>query len=162
MKLRSESKKSSGLNIVVRHLESLIRLSCASAKIHLRHTVTKYDCSNAISLLLTSFINSQKPSIAINLKQKFNYYLKRSTDHISKLSFILNNLINQQIIYKRIKKKSENFDEISEVKVLFKEFEAIARENHIQDIRGFLKKSYFVENFRIETIEDNDFIVKKI
>lgn len=38
VKLRQESKKTSGLNIVVRHLESLTRLAQASAKIHLRET----------------------------------------------------------------------------------------------------------------------------
>lgn len=36
VQLRQESKKSSGLNIVVRHLESLTRLTLASAKLHLR------------------------------------------------------------------------------------------------------------------------------
>jgi len=41
VKLRAESKKSSGLNVVVRHLESLIRMSTASAKIHLRKEITK-------------------------------------------------------------------------------------------------------------------------
>ncbi len=58
VKLRGESKKSSGLNIVVRHLESLIRMATASAKIHLRNEINQKDCHTAIEILLESFIGS--------------------------------------------------------------------------------------------------------
>lgn len=36
--LRQESRKSQGLNVVVRHLESLVRLATASARAHLRRS----------------------------------------------------------------------------------------------------------------------------
>lgn len=67
VKLRQESKKTSGLNIVVRHLESLTRLAQASAKIHMRKTTNDKDCDSAIEILLSSFIQTQKPSIGLNL-----------------------------------------------------------------------------------------------
>ncbi len=43
MKLREEAKFSGGMNIAVRHIESIIRLSVAHAKIYLRSEVTKED-----------------------------------------------------------------------------------------------------------------------
>lgn len=62
--LWQEGKKTSGLNITVRHFESLIRLTTASAKMHLRNETNEKDCDIAIDLMLNSFISSQKPSFA--------------------------------------------------------------------------------------------------
>jgi DNA replication licensing factor MCM2 len=93
--LRQESKKSSGLNIVVRHLESLSRLTLASAKLHLRHQTIEKDCDIAIEILLNSFICSQKPSVSLHLKQKFAEFLRKNQNLTIKLTECLNTLINR-------------------------------------------------------------------
>ncbi len=95
VQLRAESKKNSGLNIVVRHLESLSRLALASAKLHLRSVALEKDCDIAIEILLSSFINSQKPSVAQHLKQKFSEYLRKTQSSIAKLAECLNTLVNR-------------------------------------------------------------------
>lgn len=99
MLLRQESKKSSGLNIVVRHLESLSRLTLASAKLHLRHQTIEKDCDIAIEILLNSFICSQKPSVSLHLKQKFAEFLRKNQNLTIKLTECLNTLINRQVMY---------------------------------------------------------------
>ena len=159
IKLREQSKKSSGLNIVVRHLESLIRLSTASAKLHLRNEVTEKDCHISIGILLNSFIKSQKPSIAQNLKKKFTSFLKRVESNNSKLAYILNTLMNQQILYKRIKMK-RSLEEKSEVKIPMSEFVSMAKENVICKFDGFLRSDYFKENFELEVVSGIEFIKK--
>ena len=53
----------------VRHVESIIRMSEAHAKMHLRDYVRDEDVNMAIRVALDSFINSQKYSIAQTLKK---------------------------------------------------------------------------------------------
>jgi DNA replication licensing factor MCM2 len=62
--IRRESNVVGGIPIAVRHIESLIRMSEAHAKIHLRDEVTTSDVNVAIEMLLDSFIQSQKSSVA--------------------------------------------------------------------------------------------------
>lgn len=52
--LRKESKNVGGITIVTRHIESLIRMAQASARIHLRSEVTASDVDLAISVLRNS------------------------------------------------------------------------------------------------------------
>ncbi len=163
VRLRNESKKSSGLNIVVRHLESLIRLASASAKLHLRKQIIPSDCHLAISILLNSFMSTQKPSIAMNIKQKFSFYLKQSHSSSSKLSYLLNKLLNQQIVYKNLVKKTMFIEEEQPIiRITMREFELVARENNIQDLNPFLNSEYFTSNFKIVKEKDQELILKRI
>ena len=56
--IRRESNVAGGIPIAVRHIESLIRMSEAHAKLHLRDEVNTSDIDIAIDLLLDSFIQS--------------------------------------------------------------------------------------------------------
>ena len=46
--LRKEAAVSHGMPVAVRHLESMIRMSEASAKMHLREYVNEHDVDSAI------------------------------------------------------------------------------------------------------------------
>lgn len=46
------------MNIAVRHIESIIRMSEAHAKMHLRNEINNDDIDKAISVMLRSFIQS--------------------------------------------------------------------------------------------------------
>ncbi len=67
--LRRESMNSGGLPIAPRHIESIIRMSEAHAKMHLREFVTEDDVNMAIRVMLDSFIGSQKYSVKSQLKK---------------------------------------------------------------------------------------------
>jgi DNA replication licensing factor MCM2 len=58
--VRRLSDQSGGIPIAVRHIESIIRISEAHAKAHLRNMVTDEDMRFGIMMLLESFISSQK------------------------------------------------------------------------------------------------------
>ncbi len=52
------------MNVAVRHIESIIRMAEAHAKMHLREVVKPADIDAAISVMLQSFIDSQKVQTA--------------------------------------------------------------------------------------------------
>jgi len=56
--IRRESNLVGGIPIAVRHIESVIRMSEAWAKLHLRDYVRSDDIDNAIEMLLESFLQS--------------------------------------------------------------------------------------------------------
>jgi len=62
--IRRESTMVGGIPIAVRHIESVIRMSEAYAKMHLRDHVRSDDIDMAIEMLLDSFLQSQKVTVA--------------------------------------------------------------------------------------------------
>lgn len=92
--LRKESI-SSGLPITVRHIESIIRISEAFAKIELRSFVTFEDIDDAISVVLDSFMGAQRYSVSKNMKKKFLKYFKKS--NVDVVLFILKEMFNERL-----------------------------------------------------------------
>jgi DNA replication licensing factor MCM2 len=62
--IRKESSVVGGIPIGVRHIESVLRMSESNAKMHLRDYVRTDDIDSAIDMLLESFLQSQKVSVA--------------------------------------------------------------------------------------------------
>lgn len=75
--LRRESIATGSIPITVRHLESMIRMAEASAKIHLREYVRGDDVDLAISVMVGSFVSAQKTSIKRTL-ERVCYFLAAS------------------------------------------------------------------------------------
>lgn len=75
--LRQESFATGSLPITVRHIESVIRMSEAHARIHLRENVQEADVSVAIRMMLESFIEAQKFSVMKKMRATFQKYLSR-------------------------------------------------------------------------------------
>ena len=92
--LRKESA-SGGVAVAVRHIESIIRMSEASARMHLRDQVKDEDVNLAISVLLRSVVKSQKFSVAREMKKKFAKYEVGATDPNQLIEFELRNLFRQ-------------------------------------------------------------------
>lgn len=57
------------LPITVRHIESMIRMAEASAKMHLRDHVREEDVNLAIRMMLESFVDTQKYSVMKSMRQ---------------------------------------------------------------------------------------------
>lgn len=69
--LRRESLSTGSYPITVRHLESMIRMAEASAKMHLREYVRSDDIDLAIQVMVGSFVSAQKSSIKKQLQRGF-------------------------------------------------------------------------------------------
>ena len=67
--LRRESIATGSFPITVRHLESMIRMAEASARMSLREYVRADDVDLAISVAIESFVNAQKMSIKKTLQR---------------------------------------------------------------------------------------------
>lgn len=70
--LRQESMSTGSLPITVRHIESIIRMSEAHARMHLRESVQDNDVNMAIRVLLESFIDAQKFSVMKKMRTVSN------------------------------------------------------------------------------------------
>jgi len=53
----------SSIPITVRHIESMIRMAEANARMHLREAVIDDDINMAVRMMLESFIDTQKFSV---------------------------------------------------------------------------------------------------
>lgn len=81
VELRQESKHG-GIAITVRHMESVIRLSEAHARLHLREFVTDEDVTAAVSLFLRCFIQTQKYSLRSAMEARFRKFLESDTESL--------------------------------------------------------------------------------
>lgn len=144
--IRRESSVVGGISIAVRHIESVLRMSEAHAKMHLRDYVRSDDIDMAIDMLLESFLQSQKVSVARQLKKKFEPYQTRKADPNQLLLHILNKMVQEKAIYEKYTKGIEEMERI-EVKIPLDQFEYEARDFSNHNITDFLKSTAFVKEF---------------
>lgn len=150
--IRRESSVVGGIPIAVRHIESVIRMSEAHAKIHLRDHVRTDDIDFAIQQLLDSFLQSQKLSVGRQLSKKFEKYKKSTTDSSQLLLHTLKNCAKQQAIYERALKGLDETEKV-DVKVRLDVFENDVREYAKHNLIDFYKSPAFVREFKMENGE---------
>ena len=111
-KIRKESSAVGGIPIAVRHIESVLRMSEAHAKMHLRDYVRTDDIDFAINMLLDSFLQSQKASVGRALSKKFEQFKTKQQDVNSLLLHILNKIAKERAVYKKYQQGIEETDRI--------------------------------------------------
>lgn len=143
--LRKESATSGGVPIAVRHIESIMRLSEAHAKMHLREYVRDDDMDAAISMMLESFITAQKFSVRRQLRKSFAKYISSGEDRAHLLNHILQEMFRNEMVYQtiRLKHRNQNADAITSLEVPLSEFQGKARERRIYDVTDFCKGEIF-------------------
>uniref|UniRef100_A0A8C7D5I6 DNA replication licensing factor MCM2 n=1 Tax=Oncorhynchus kisutch TaxID=8019 RepID=A0A8C7D5I6_ONCKI len=99
--LRKESMATGSIPITVRHIESMIRMAEAHARMHLRDYVVEDDVNMAIRVMLESFIDTQKFSVMRSMRKTFARYLAFRKDNNELLLFILKQLVSEQVAYQR-------------------------------------------------------------
>ena len=87
--------------ITVRHIESMIRMSEAHARMHLREYVNEDDVNMAVRIMLESFIATQKFSIMRTMRKTFSRYLAYKRDNNELLLFLLKGLAHEQLMYQK-------------------------------------------------------------
>ncbi|GMH49227.1 hypothetical protein TrLO_g9969 [Triparma laevis f. longispina] len=136
--LRRESSIHGGVPIAVRHIESVMRMAEAHARMHLREYVREDDVDMAIRVMVESFIDSQKFSVRRALRKGFNKYLVSDNDKTHLLLHALNQLVKENQTYLQLKRQT-----VSEIRVFMDEFEQKAKEMNIFDVSTFYTSQEF-------------------
>ena len=147
VQLRKESSSSGGVPIAVRHIESIMRMSEAHAKMHLRDYVRDDDMDASIKMMLESFISAQKFSVRRSLRRSFAKFMSSGEDRVHLLLHILQDMMRNEAMYQTIRqrqlKDKEAMPEVLEVPL--EEFESRARDRRIYDVADFCKSQAFEE-----------------
>lgn len=144
--IRQQSSAVGGIPIAVRHIESVIRMSEAYAKMHLREYVRSDDIDFAIDMMLESFLQSQKLTVGRMLSKKLDKYKSKVTDVNSLLLHILKKVADEQALLKKMKEGIEEVDKIP-VEIKLNHFKGEARDFNAVNIEHFLKSSFFKKEF---------------
>ncbi|KAK6776036.1 hypothetical protein RDI58_027037 [Solanum bulbocastanum] len=153
--LRRESSHGQGIPIAVRHIESMIRMSEAHARMHLRQHVTQEDVDMAIRVLLDSFISTQKFGVQKALQKSFKKYMTYKKDFNAIILHLLRGLVKDALQFEEIVSGSAaNLDHI-DVKV--EELQSKALDYGMTDLKAFFSSNEFTKaNF--ELYEDQGII----
>merc|ERR1712137_861234 len=147
--IRAEAFRSGGAPMTARHIESIIRLAEASAKIELRQHVQSKDLDFAISIMLESFIQSQKHQVAEELRKKFKRYITQSMPLADQFMSLLERLFREKAADLQADGKEV---EASRIPVLMTDIvNRIERQDlDMTEAMNFMRSQRFRENFRME------------
>ncbi|KAI0072722.1 MCM-domain-containing protein [Panus rudis PR-1116 ss-1] len=140
--LRRESLATGSYPITVRHLESMIRMAEASAKMALREYVRADDIDLAISVTVGSFVNAQKMSIKKTLERGFRKYLTQARDHEELLAFLLGQIVKEKARLYQL----QRYEQPEQITVKVSELDERAKEHDIFDTAPFLRSKLFATN----------------
>lgn len=145
--LRRESAASGGVPVAVRHVESMMRMAEAHAKMHLRDYVRDDDMDASIRMMLESFIVAQKFSVRRALRRSFAKYITSGEDRAHLLLHILQDMFRKEQMYQviRLRQRNQPEDLLERLDVPLDELESRARERRIYDVSEFCKSDVFQE-----------------
>uniref|UniRef100_A0A7S0RHF6 DNA replication licensing factor MCM2 n=1 Tax=Pyramimonas obovata TaxID=1411642 RepID=A0A7S0RHF6_9CHLO len=142
--LRREFVAGQGVPIAVRHVESLIRMSEANARMHLREYVNDEDVNLAIQTCLHSFIATQKYSVQRTMQRKFKHYLSFQQDFNSLALDLLRSLVRETMRYEEVMGREVSLE--AGVRLKTRNFVEKCREYDIADLSAFYGSNLFAGN----------------
>ncbi|CAN4090249.1 unnamed protein product [Withania somnifera] len=146
--LRRESSHGQGIPIAVRHIESMIRMSEAHARMHLRQHVTQEDVDMAIRVLLESFISTQKFGVQKALQKSFKKYMIYKKDFNGIILHLLRGLVKDALQFEEIVSGSVASLDYIDVKV--EELQSKALDYGMTDLKVFFTSNEFTKaNFEL-------------
>ncbi|KAG8435912.1 hypothetical protein GDO86_007128 [Hymenochirus boettgeri] len=140
--LRKESMATGSIPITVRHIESMIRMAEAHARMHLRDYVVEDDVNMAIRVMLESFIDTQKFSVMRSMRKTFARYLAFRRDNNELLLFVLKQLVAEQVTYQRNRYGAQQ----DSIEVPEKDLIDKARQINIHNLSAFYDSELFKLN----------------
>ncbi|KAK6588598.1 DNA replication licensing factor MCM2 [Cryptosporidium xiaoi] len=169
-RIRQESQQTGGISMTVRHIESIIRLAEAQAKMRLSSIVSNKDVDGAIGIVLESFIQSQKYAVAQRLSKVFSRFKALSNGFVDILENLLLQLFSDKIQRVKLRDWGDEemntvVDEIENVSVDLDDFIAVAEKMKLSHnvTLSYLKSSAFTRYYIIsETIDSSGNTIKII
>lgn len=148
--IRREANVAGGIPIAVRHIESVLRMSEAFAKMKLNDYVSPYDIDCAIEMLLESFLQSQKHSVARNLSKQFEKYKQKRSNSNQLLAFELSRLVTEKATYERYRLGHDEANQVAiEVRIPLSTLEGKAKQMQVHDLNEFLSSNNFNAKYRV-------------
>lgn len=141
--LRKESMTREGMPVAVRHIESIIRLSEAHAAMHLRPQVNDEDVNTAVSVMVRSFVATQKHGVQRLLQKKFSRYTNTNAarDHNALLLDATRLLLRESIQYKLLMGARQPSND--PVIIRLRHLEERGRDLQIFDLQPFICSNVF-------------------
>ena len=143
--LRRHSNVSGGVPVAVRHIESILRMAEAHARMHLRNTVREDDVDMAIRVMLESFIQAQKFSVQRSLRRHFMQYISYNKDDNVLLMHVLQGLVKDANEYvsmsQSLSQGADDEDNVIEIDI--EHLESRAKELNIHNLKTFFKSHGF-------------------
>jgi len=140
--LRKESEISNGVPIAVRHIESIMRISEAVARMRLSSVVSDSDLNVAIKVMLESFITAQKHAVQKPLRRQFARYLQVDANYAALLLVKLRELVQERTgLDAAMRGGAARFDDdgaAGTVQVPLRDLQDRARRHGITDLNSFL------------------------
>ena len=139
-----------GMPVAVRHIESMIRMSEAHAAMHLREQVMDADVDAAISVMIKSFVATQKYAVQKQLQKRFSQYTSYQRDYNHLLLDALRRLQRETLQYEHVMGVAPGPDE--PIRISVRHLEDKAREYDILDLQPFYDSAQFADdNFELHT-----------
>ena len=139
--LRRESTRVDGIPITVRHVESIIRMSEASCRMHLREFVQESDVDLALKMMIDSFVSTQKYSVMNDMKRKFANFLHNTEDTYDLCLFALQECIRENATYAHVRNPDETVS-TDNIAVAVSELKQKVASFGVTNVEAFLSSSY--------------------
>ncbi|KAJ1685627.1 hypothetical protein LUZ63_017017 [Rhynchospora breviuscula] len=143
--LRNKSSYGQGVPIAVRHLESMIRMAEAHARMHLRRYVSQEDVDMAIRVLLDSFISTQKFGVQKALQKTFRKYMTYKKDYNELLLHLLRTLVKDVLHFHGTLSRSRS-PHLTQIEIKVADLQHKAQEYEIFDLNPFFSSAHFKDN----------------
>jgi DNA replication licensing factor MCM2 len=138
--------------VAVRHIESIIRMSEAHAAMHLREQVTDADVDAAVSVMIKSFVATQKYGVQKALQKRFSKYTNYQRDYHHLLLDALRTLLRETLHYETVMGVVAEPD--APIRLSVRHLEDKAREYDILDLQLFYDSQLFADdNFELHAEE---------
>ncbi|KAH9248693.1 hypothetical protein BASA81_013627 [Batrachochytrium salamandrivorans] len=148
--LRRESMIGGAIPITVRYLESIIRMSEAFARMHLRDTVRQDDIDHAISVTIRSFISAQKHSVKKSLSRVFDKYITTDADMHELLNHVLSDILKEHMRFEYLRGDGV----VGCVEIDCEEFGLRAKEHRVFDLASYYESELFMQSFTLDTVRN--------
>jgi len=148
--IRQEAFKTGGAPMTARHIESIIRIAEANARIELREHVLPKDLDHAIGVMFESFLQSQKHQVAEELRQKFRRFLNVATPAAEQIVNLLEKMFRDRTDQLRLSRGA--VPEISSVAIDMSEVVRQAEKADIEldEIHNFMRSARFRSHFQVQ------------
>ena len=148
--IRREAAANQGVSMTVRHMESMIRMAEANARMELRDYVTDKDVDLGIATMLETFIQTQKHSVAERLRRKFEAtYITSVTAHNDLLHFLIKKLFKKKQDFRNVMFGDSIPEDEEEVGVSIADFKSEARKMDLSNVDEYLQSEGFLDSFEV-------------